>query len=326
MRLTNTLGRLTARENMHLHVRILMLTLAWAGFAAPALLEAAQPVDRIVAIVNEDAILWSELVRARGDLEKENILAGRQESLNDKDLLQRLIDDRLASQEAKRLNIEVTPKEIESAVGDVLRQYQLDLPGLKARLKEQGISYKEYTTKIEEQIRRLKLTNRAVRSRVVVDQSKMQAYYSAHREEFADEPKVHLHQVMFTGKDGIAKANQLFAMKSLPAAELEATVIKLGGEVVDLRILSLSSLDTELLNKEYAAAAKQLQAGGFSPPFQNGERTQLLYLQERMPARVKPFDEVKGVIEERIGQEETEKQFAKWLLELRDKSIIQIKL
>ena len=115
-------------------------------------------------------------------------------------------------------------------------------------------------------------------------------------------------------------------MKALPVAELEGTVEKLGGELVDLRILSMSSLDTELLNKEYAAAARQLEPGDFSPPFQTGDRTQMLYLQERIPARVKPFDEVKGEIEERIGQEETEKQFAKWLLELRDKSIIQIKL
>lgn len=324
MGLISTLERLIAREKMHMTTSILAFALI--GLASPFELEAGQQVDRIVAVVNEDAILWSDLVKSRGELEKENILAGRHESLNDKDLLQRLIDDKLAGQEAKRLNIEVTPKEVESAIGDVLRQYQLDLPGLKARLKEQGISYKEYTQKIEEQIRRLKLTNRAVRSRVVVDQSKMQAYYSAHRDEFADEPRVHLHQVMFAGKEGIAKANQLYALKALPAAELEATVEKLGGEVVDLRILSLSSLDTELLNKEYAAAARLLEPGNFSPPFQTGERTQMLYLQERIPARVKPFDEVKGLIEERIGQEETEKQFAKWLIELRDKSIIQIKL
>jgi parvulin-like peptidyl-prolyl isomerase len=303
-----------------------VLLAACVLFGATGRADAAQPLDRIVAVVNDDVILWSDLVKARSELEKENLLAGRQESLNDKDLLQRLIDDKLAAQEAKRLNIEVTPKEVEGAVADVLRQYQLDLPGLKARLKEQGISYKDYTDKIEEQIRRLKLTNRAVRSRVVVDQSKMQAYYSQHRDEFAEEPKVHLQQVMFTGPNAVSKANQLYAMKSVPPQGFATAVENLGGETVDLKTLSLSSLDTELLNKDYAAAARQLEPGEFSPPFQAGGSTQLLYLQERIPARIRTFDEVKSEIEERLGREETEKQFAKWLLELRDKSIIQIKL
>lgn len=282
---------------------------------------AAKPVDRIVALVNEDAILLSDLAKARKDVAQENALAGKAESVTDADLLQRLIDDRLSLQEAKKLNIEVSEKEIDGAIDDVLRQYQIDTDALKTRLLEQGLTYAEYRQKISEQIRRLKLTNRTVRSRVVVDQSKMQAYYSEHRDSFKDSPKVHLWQFVFRGDDAVSAANELYKLKKLDAPVAATTATKKGAQAVDLGTLS-----SELLSPEYGAMVSQLENTELSPPFQGPAGTQVLYLQERLPERLKTFDEVKTEIEDRLGREETEKQFTKWLRELRDKSLIQIKL
>lgn len=293
--------------------------LAMLVLAAPA--HAGKVVDRVVAVVNGDAILLSDMQTARRELEKDNQLAARDETLSDEDLLQRLIDDKLANQQAAKLNIEVTDKEIDAAIDDVLRQYGLDFDGLKARLKEQGVEFADYRKKIGEQIKRVKLTNRAVRSRVVVDQNKMQAFYSEHREEFRDEPKVRLKQVLFTGDKAVDAANALYDQKSLSADALDAQVTKAGGTVVDLGIIRL-----DRLNQEFAKMVVELESGQVSPPFQNSLGVQLLYVQEKMPSRIKSFEEVKAEIEERLGREETERQFAKWLQELRDDSLIEVKL
>lgn len=301
--------------------RPLWLPMAALLAAATPVTAAGRSVDRVVAVVNGDAILWSEMQTARRELEKDNQLAAREETLSDEDLLQRLIDDKLANQQADQLKIEVTDKEIETAIDDVLRQYGLDLDGLKARLKEQGVEFGDYRKKIGEQIKRVKLTNRAVRSRVVVDQSKMQSFYSEHRDEFRDEPKVRLKQVLFTGDKAVGAANELYAKKSLTPEALEAQVTQAGGSVVDLGIIRL-----DRLNPEFAKMVVDLESGQVSPPFQNSLGVQLLYVQEKMPQRIKAFEEVKAEIEERLGREETERQFTKWLQELRDDSLIEIKL
>lgn len=300
-------------------MRTLALMLALLAAAAPA--RAAETVDRVVAVVNGEAILLSDLETARRELAKDNQLAGRDEELGEADLLQRLIDDKLASQQADRLKIEVTDKEIDAAVDDVLRQYGLDLDGLKARLKEQGVEFAEYRKKIGDQIKRVKLTNRAVRSRVVIDQSKMQAYYSEHREEFRDEPKVRLKQVLFTGAKAVENANRLYDKKSIAPEALDAAVEKAGGSVVDLGVIRL-----DRLSPEFARMVVDLESGRLGPPFQNTLGVQMLYVQEKMPSRIKSFEEVKAEIEDRLGREETDRQFTKWLQELRDDSLIEIKL
>lgn len=298
------------------------LLLAFAAsfaLATPAL--AGKPVDRVVAVVNGDPVLLSEMQAARRELQKDNQLAARDETLSDEDLLQRLIDDKLANQQAEQLKIEVTDKEIDTAIDDVLRQYGLDLEGLKLRLREQGVEFPDYRKKIGEQIKRVKLTNRAVRSRVVVDQSKMQSFYSEHREEFRDEPKVRLKQVLFTGPKAVEAANELYGQKSLTPEALETQVEQAGGSVVDLGIIRF-----DRLNLEFAKMVVELESGQVSAPFQNSLGVQLLYVQEKMPQRIKAFEEVKAEIEERLGREETERQFTKWLQELRDDSLIEVKL
>jgi peptidyl-prolyl cis-trans isomerase SurA len=290
-----------------------------AALAAPAAAQAA-PVDRVIAVVNGDPILQSDLTRARADLEKENALAARSEELADKDLLQRLIDDKLANQEADKLDIQVTDKEVDAAVDDILAQNRMDLETLKARLLEQGVNYTEYRGKILERIRRLKLTNRTVRSRVNVDQSRMQAYYSQHRDEFKDTPKLHLVQAVFSGAKAVAQSNALYKKGTLSQADFEAEAKAAGASVTDLGQLTL-----ERMAPEIARLIDPVEAGRTTPPMEAGAAVQLIFVSERLPARIKSFEEVRGEIEERLGREESERQFNRWLKELRDKSLIEIK-
>lgn len=295
-----------------------LLAAALLSFAAPA---PAAPVDRVVAVVNGEAILLSDLGKARKEIAKENVLAGREESLNDKDLLQRLIDDKLANQEAVKLGIEVSDKEIDGAVEDVLAQNRMELETLKARLAEQGVTFADYRTKIAEQIRRLKLTNRTVRSRVNIDQSRMQAYYSQHRDEFTDVPKLRLVQAVFTGPRAVTEANQIYRKGALTREDFDAAVKAAQASVKELGLLT-----TDRMDPEFGRIIAPVEAGQTTPPMQTIFGVQLIYVQERLPARIKSFEEVRGEIEERLGREETERQFAKWLKELRDKSIVEIKL
>jgi len=86
----------------------------------------AEVVDRIVAVVNEDIITLSELnrlftpyeekIRALGypfDKEQQMLFKAREEAIN------QIIDQKLADQEIKKLNITIGEKEIDEAIESI---------------------------------------------------------------------------------------------------------------------------------------------------------------------------------------------------------------
>jgi len=95
----------------------------WAGVAGVATSHGAQIVDRIVAVVNDDIITLTDLeqtlkpylerVKSMGyDAGKESdVLAKLQ-----KDMLNRLIDQKLTDQEIKKAKLEVSNEDLDSAI------------------------------------------------------------------------------------------------------------------------------------------------------------------------------------------------------------------
>ncbi len=283
----------------------------------------AEVVDRVVAVVNEDVVLLSDLEKARRDVEQEARLMGQPDmTLADEDLLQRLIDERLVRQESRRLNIDVTEKEIDNAIADVMKANRLTFEQLKANLATEGVDLEEYRKTIGEQIRRLKLTSRVVRDRVSIDQSRMQAYYSANRELFLDDPQIRLRRIFFPGQNDTAVAGQLRArLAEQPFPALVTAIAEAGGDAVDFGFLPPTDV-----RADYLEAAGNLQPGEWSPPLVLGDGVHLVQLVERLEERVKPFSEVKDQIEQRLNQEESQRQFLRWLQELRDRSHVRLML
>ena len=114
-------------------------------------------VDRIVAVVNEDLITLYDLneafqpyeanIRALGyspEKEREALFKLRA------DLLNRIIDRKLTDQAIKRNNIEVSEKEIDSALERVKEGRSLTEEDLRAGLAQQGLTMEEYRKNIKE--------------------------------------------------------------------------------------------------------------------------------------------------------------------------------
>ena len=296
-----------------------LLALAHTAFAG-------EVVDRVVAVVNDDIVLLSDLEQARNDVAQERILRGEDLAMpDDRDLLQQLIEDRLAMQEADRLGIDVTSREIDQAIGDVMQANQLTLEELQRSLAQEGIPFDEYRDRIGEQLKRMKLTSRAVSSRVSVDQSKMRSFYSANRDQFREEGKIHLRRVFFpTADDAQLEAAHSVRERLLDQATLRdvaPTVQAAGGDVIDLGFLPEGDL-----RRDYVEKARGLEEGEWSQPFVTPEGVHLIQVAERTPERVRPFEEVKDRVEEILRRQESERQFAQWLRELRDKSHVRIML
>ena len=115
---------------------VAVASLCWLSPAAPASAQQQlQPLDSIVAVVDEDVILRSELDIAMANLRTQ--FANRPDQLPPPDIferqvLERLILTRLQVARADSMGIRVDDAELDAAMGDIARQNNLTIDQLAA--------------------------------------------------------------------------------------------------------------------------------------------------------------------------------------------------
>jgi peptidyl-prolyl cis-trans isomerase SurA len=162
-------------------------------------LSSAQEVlDRIVAVVGNQIILESELKAQLAlyatqlgiDLKDEQ----KQEEL-EKELLEQMINDNLLLIQAQKdTTIEVTSKEVETAVEDQMKKVKSQFSSEDAfqdQLKAEGLTENELKKKYREQIKKQMLIDRLTSkrlSRVSVSTKEVKDFYQTYKDSIPDQP------------------------------------------------------------------------------------------------------------------------------------------
>jgi peptidyl-prolyl cis-trans isomerase SurA len=130
----------------------------------------AETLQRIIAVVNEDAVSLFDLQeRIKMVIFSSNMRDSPKlrERLK-RQVLEALIDEKLQKQAAKRYDIEVDRKEVDKALRRIENQNGLAPGGLKNRLKEAGVRMSTLVEQIETTIAWSKLTNRRMARNIVI--------------------------------------------------------------------------------------------------------------------------------------------------------------
>ena len=166
--------------------RLVLITL-FTLLPALAVAQSRQPiaVDRVVAVVNDEAITLNELrerlatvtrqLRSRGTpLPPSEVL--------EKQLLERLIVDRLQVQFARESGLRIADAELDAAMRRIADNNRLSLAEFRAALERDGITWKRFREEIREEITLSRLREREVESRIVVSDGEIDNYL-AHPEQ-----------------------------------------------------------------------------------------------------------------------------------------------
>lgn len=165
--------------------RFLLVTALLAAFSAfpsraqaPAAGAGLQPVDRIVAVVDEDVILQSELDRALRNVMSQ--YAGRQDQLPPDDILrkqvlERLVLVRLQVARAQAAGITVSDGEIDQAVNGVASQNSLTLDQLRQQLARDGITYADFRSTLRDEMVSQRLRQSYAQGRINVSEAEVDA-------------------------------------------------------------------------------------------------------------------------------------------------------
>jgi len=141
---------------------------------------AADPVEKIVAVVNDEAISEGDL-RARLKLAA---LAGNYPDTPEvrekliPQVLRTLIDDQLRLQEAKRLKIRVDHDEVEAGLKQIAEQNNQTLDQFEGTLSKQGVPISTLERQTMAQIAWTKVVQKEIRPRIDMSQEEIEAAYA----------------------------------------------------------------------------------------------------------------------------------------------------
>ncbi|MDD5217203.1 MAG: peptidylprolyl isomerase [Candidatus Omnitrophica bacterium] len=183
----------------------LCLFLLITGFAVPLAAD-AQLLDRVVAVVNDDAITQSELdvlmrpiyEQLRQEFQGEELFRRMVEVR--RKLLNQIIEDRLVYQAAKAENIEADEAEINEMMTEFRNRFKSD-EEMDGALKEQGLNRESIRDRLRRQSIVRTLHDREVRSKVVVSPVEVEEYYKTHPEDFTEKEQIRIRSITIKKSD-----------------------------------------------------------------------------------------------------------------------------
>lgn len=181
-------------------------------------------IDRIAAIVDESAIMQSEL-DARMDSVKRQ-MGGQMppDSLLRPQVLERLILENIQLQMAERGGVQVTDQQLTDTVKRIAQQNGMTLEQFSAALKKDGLSYKEAVEQIRTEMIISRVQKFQVNNRVQISQQDIDYFLASKAGQMATEAEYRLSHILISIPSQASPAEIKKARKKAEAiiAEIKA--------------------------------------------------------------------------------------------------------
>lgn len=155
---------------------------ALAVLIQPVLAQPITPIDSIVAVVEEDVVLRSELDASVAAVVSQFTAAGRQlppRAVLEKQVLDQLIVTKLQLLRADARGVRVSDQEIDSFINDVARKSGITVDQMRRTIIEDGLSWKKFRQDVNDQLATQQLQRRVAFSRVDVSETEIDLHLSS---------------------------------------------------------------------------------------------------------------------------------------------------
>lgn len=153
-----------------------ILALCTGQLLAAQKAEEIAKMDRIVAVVDQTVITEKELAdRIRmvaGQLEKQGTQLPPQNVL-EKQILERLITDRLQIQYAAQTGLRVDDNQLDKTIERIAEQNKMDVSTFRRALEGEGVSFRKFREDIRNEILLARLREREVDNRITVSEAEI---------------------------------------------------------------------------------------------------------------------------------------------------------
>mgnify|MGYP001302940908 CR=1 FL=1 len=276
----------------------LLITASLSVPAAPVTL------DQIVAIVNDDIVLQSELNETEQSIRSRLAAQGR--AIPDDQILQRQILDRLILENiqlqlGEQQGIRVSDSELNSALERIASRSGLSLEQFRETLIAEGQNYTEARQQIRTEMLIQKIQQRIVSSRIRVSQQEIDNFLTSEQGQQQNAANYRLSQILIgvplqATPEMIQKAEQqakVVAEQLNAGADFSATAIAQSQGPNALKGGDIGWRKLNEIPEQFAAVVKDLNPGQFSAPVRSPSGFHILKVNDKQGSSVQLVEQVK---------------------------------
>jgi len=241
----------------------------------------AVSLDRVVAIVDKDVVLESELNDRKASILER--LQGQYQQLPPEDILNKQILDQLILERielamAERYEIKVDEPEIDEAIGRILQKNQITLAQLEADLKRQGLTLDGLRKQMRNELTISHLQQGIVNSRIKVTDQDINNFLASSDGKYATSPDFHIGHILIAvpssaDADTIAaaekQANDIY-QKLQSGSEFSQMAITYSNDQAALQGGDIGWRKLAQLPELFGNQMASLAVGQVSKPFRSG--------------------------------------------------------
>lgn len=275
--------------------------------------------DKIIAIVNCDVITQKDLNDFTSFMSMQLSREYRGSELEKRiqsmklDLLDKLVEDRLILQEAKKNNIRVDESRVKARINEIRKHYNSDAE-FKDDLAKQGLTQADIESRIREQLLMYNIVEYMVKDKIVVRPDEVTNFYDKNRKELVSDEERELEAITLENED-LAKTISYELRTDQKLVDLAAKY--------SLTVNTLKARQGEL-RKDIEDVVFKLGISEISNPVKIDDKYCVFKLNNIIPARHLTLSEAQDKIHAFLFEKKMQEKLTKWLDELKQKSYIKI--
>ncbi len=310
---------------------------AISTFLLVSISASAEIVERIVAIVNSEAILDSDLKKMPAKLKKRDLiydyLIPGNEALfykgDHKSLLEYLINEKIMDSEVKRLNLTVTSDKVDQEIKDIAKRNNISSQEVLTAVSSEGLTVAEYKESLKSRLERQSLIESEIISKLrISDEDAYSEYLRKTPSARSTVNEYSVAHIFFSPKKGGGAG-------ALKRAEDVYEKLR-GGENFEVLAQQFSE-DTNFSNggflgnfktgeflKELEDSVVSLSPGQYSPIVKSRMGFHIVKLLSKKGSTDPRFEKDKEKIKAQIFDATFRRQLKLWLQTKRDESFLRI--
>jgi len=292
--------------------------------------------ERVVAVVNNDAITLGELeeamAAARGDTRQRP--PGSDEQVK-REFLNRFIESRLQLQEADREKIVVEEAEIDEELLDRVKKTNMkDLEEFRNVIKAQGVNYESVRKRMRENIKMSKIVRRKVTIRVTVTDSEIDRYLDENRAKLETGLAYHARHILVVPEGALTDAAweaariraELVRKQLREGADFGELASKHSGDATAKDGGDLGTLKRGELAQDIESRILALNTGEVSDPYRSDLGYHIFRLESKDALEGDGLTRARQQIREILFRQKYEARLDAWLREIRERAIIEVRM
>jgi peptidyl-prolyl cis-trans isomerase SurA len=296
----------------------------------------ATVVEDIVVHVNDQIISRSDVERAEQALADENRQTNAtpaEAAERQKNLLRDMIDKQLLLSRGKELGINADAAVIRQ-LDEIRKQNHMDtIEDLEKAARQQGVSFEDFKAGIRDNVITQQVVRDEVGRRLQMTQGQEQAYYDAHKQDFAQAEQIRLSEILIPTA---ADANDAAIAQAQAKADGLETQLKAGGSFEDLAKANsggptatqggdLGMYKRGALGQVLEDQTFNLKAGEWTAPIRTKQGFVILKVTEHPAAGIAPLKDVEPQVQEAMYTDAMQPALRAYLTKLREDAAIDIR-